>query len=290
MNRFVVFASVIDEHVKGVLGQEELVSSVINLLTAEVPHIEPKRPTMVADEVLPVDVDAASRFVFPGEFEIRLIQAPQQAGLPRASFAENQHFGFVEKIFTLSRQFAEVIPHGLGALPSNLNSRPHQRTVFDIQAVLVTPAFPTHRPSVGNQFGKRPKVGHRCIRHVEMPQFGQVRQRPDVANVHVERDREFRQTPQTLPEHVDSRLSHSVVVKPQFLKLSQGLRNREGSGIADVVVVNVEPNEPCEVLRNRAGSPGPDLVVANVERSQLGKVFRNRAGPGYTNLVVANVE
>ena len=84
MNGLVVFARVVDEQVERVLGEEELVRGVIDLLSAEVPHIQPKRLAVVADEVMPMDVDAAGRFVFFGEFAIGLIQPPQEAGLPRA--------------------------------------------------------------------------------------------------------------------------------------------------------------------------------------------------------------
>ena len=60
VNRLVVFASVIDEHIQRPLGEEELMRGVIDLLPAEVPQIEPKLAAMLASKVLPMNLDRKS--------------------------------------------------------------------------------------------------------------------------------------------------------------------------------------------------------------------------------------
>src|SRR5689334_7462089 len=72
----VILAGVVLEQVQGTLGQKELVSSVIDFLPAEVPHIETKTPLLVEREFVAMDGYSLGRFVFLRQRDTRLKEPP----------------------------------------------------------------------------------------------------------------------------------------------------------------------------------------------------------------------
>ena len=67
---------------------------VIDLLAAEVPGIEPEGASIGYRELMTVDVNAASGFVFSGQVHIGPKHATEEASFPGPAFADDQQFGF----------------------------------------------------------------------------------------------------------------------------------------------------------------------------------------------------
>ena len=95
MNRRVVLPRVVHEDVNGVLGEEELMRGVVDLLPAEVPDVEPARPAIDEIESGREDVDAARGLVLTRQRRGRLVESPQQTRLAGAALADDEDLRLV---------------------------------------------------------------------------------------------------------------------------------------------------------------------------------------------------
>ncbi len=149
-HRFVVFTSVIDEHIKRAVGQKELVRGVIDLLPAEVPDVQAKGPSVAHPEFVPVDRDAPGRLAFRRQWLGGLIQTPEQAGLAGAALTQDEHFGFVQVVHPARRPFTKVVEDGVTALIHDLGRWVGKGTGLDIDTVTPYCWAPFHRSSLSD--------------------------------------------------------------------------------------------------------------------------------------------
>jgi len=91
------------------------VRGVVDLLSPKVPDIQAKELSVLQAEFVPVNGDAPGGLAFLGQRMVRLIQTPQQAGLARTTFAQDEHFGFIQMVNLSPRQFTKVVDDGLFA-------------------------------------------------------------------------------------------------------------------------------------------------------------------------------
>ncbi len=134
-DRLVVLTSVIDKDIKRAVGQKELVSGVVNLLPSEVPDVQAEEASVLQLEFVPVDGDAPGRLLFRRQRLVGLIQTPQQAGLARATLAQDEHLGFIQMVNPAQRSLTKVVEDGVIALLHDLRRWIGKRTVFDVNAV-----------------------------------------------------------------------------------------------------------------------------------------------------------
>lgn len=116
------------------MGEKELVGGVINLLAAEVSDVEAKAPAAGQVEFLAVYVDALGGVLFARQSLLRLIQPPQQAGLARPAFPQDQHLRLVKVVHPTGIPLSEVVEDGFAASPDDFGRRDLEGAVLDIDA------------------------------------------------------------------------------------------------------------------------------------------------------------
>jgi len=132
---FVVAAGVVQQDIQRVLGQEKLMSSVVNLLPTKVPDVEPEVLAAGHWKVMAVDVNAFGGVFLWGQRLVGLVESPDQAGFAGAALADHQELGFAEGVGALLVALAKVVEDGGVALSGDFGWGVDEGAVLDFDNV-----------------------------------------------------------------------------------------------------------------------------------------------------------
>ena len=168
-----------------------------------------------------------------------------------------------------------------------------QRAVLHIDRPVLTQVF--FRP-----FDRQPEPGLSISTATDLPppvsamiqpREHQMRQGSDRRDPFIRFQFENFEPRQMLP-HGRDRFVADVVAPDRSSEgeLDEVLGNRPGTGIAHIVVAQIERGELAQVLGNHPGAGIAHLVVAQIERSELAEVLGDRPGADLANFIAPQIE